>query len=159
MFWFNASGIVSLPQHVAEEPGVFVHRGLSANSPELVSLYESADVFVLPTLGDCFPVVLGEAMAAGLPIVTTDVGALREAVEADHNGFIVPAGDDVALVSALNVLTDSPELRVEMGRTGRRIAEQRFDSCRNAQQVLDVLKGVCEQRAALVNPEPQAVST
>lgn len=144
-------------EEVAEERGVFVHRGLSANSPELLSLYQNADIFVLPTLGDCFPVVLGEAMAAGLPIVTTDVGALREAVENERNGLIVPAGDDVALVSALNVLADSPEVRVGMGRAGRRIAEQRFDSARNAQRVLAVLKGVCERRPTIVEPEPQAV--
>ena len=146
-------------EEVAPERGVHVYRGLAPNSPKLLSLYEEADIFVLPTLGDCFPVVLSEAMAAGLPIVTTNVGALPEAVEAGLNGFVVPAGDDVALVSALDVLARNPGLRVEMGLNGRRIAEERFDSRRNAQQVLDVLKSVCPQRKASAEAQREAVST
>lgn len=130
---------------IAEERGVKVYRGLGPNSPELIELYKQADIFVLPTLGDCFPVVMGEAMAAGLPIVTTDVGALPEAVVDETNGLVVPAGDDVALVSALNVLCQNMELRTEMGRRGRRIAEQHHDSRRNAERVLEVIKGVCER--------------
>ncbi len=146
-------------EEVAPERGVHVYRGLAPNSPKLLSLYEEADIFVLPTLGDCFPVVLSEAMAAGLPIVTTNVGALPEAVEPGLNGFVIPAGDDVALVSALDVLARNPRLRVEMGLNGRRIAEERFDSRRNAQQVLDVLKSVCPQGQASAEPQREAVST
>ena len=85
-------------------------------------------------------------MAAGLPIVTTNVGALPEAVRHGDNGFVVPAGDDVALASALNVLVENKELRVEMGLTGRRLAEEMYDSRVNAQRVIDVLKGVCRER-------------
>ena len=140
-------------EDVPPENGVFVYRGLTSNSPELLSLYRKADVFVLPTLGDCFPVVMGEAMAAGLPIVTTDVGALPEAVQHGENGFVVPAGDDVALVSALDVLLRNPHLRIEMGVEGRRIAEDRFDSGRNAQRVLDVLKSVCARSQTM----PQSI--
>ncbi|MEX0801657.1 MAG: glycosyltransferase family 4 protein [Dehalococcoidia bacterium] len=145
-------------EDVPEERGVFVHRGLTSNSPELLSLYEQADVFVLPTLGDCFPVVMGEAMAAGLPIVTTDVGALPEAVADGRNGFVIPAGDDVALVSALDVLIRNRELRLDMGIAGRRIAEDRFDSRRNAARVLEALKAVC-LRQAVAQPEAEVVST
>lgn len=143
---------------VESEAGVQVYRGLGPNSPELISLYESADVFVLPTLGDCFPVVMGEAMAAGLPIVTTDVGAVSEAVHEGENGFVVPAGDDVALVSALNVLAHDQELRVRMGKVGRRLAEKHHDSRRNAARVIDVIKSVCEERVGLEDAQPEAIS-
>jgi glycosyltransferase involved in cell wall biosynthesis len=146
-------------EDVPEERGVFVHRGLTSNSPELLALYERADVFVLPTLGDCFPVVLGEAMAAGLPIVTTDVGALPEAVEDGRNGFVIPAGDDVALVSALDVLVRNRELRSDMGLAGRRIAEARFDSRRNADSVLEMLKAVCAGSEAVARPQAEVIST
>lgn len=145
-------------EDVPPETGVFVYRGLTSNSPELLSLYRESDVFILPTLGDCFPVVMGEAMAAGLPIVTTDVGALPEAVQDGENGFVVPAGDDVALVSALDVLVRNPQLRIEMGVKGRRIAEKRFDSGLNAQQVLGVIKGVCARSKAMPDSVPPARS-
>jgi glycosyltransferase involved in cell wall biosynthesis len=88
---------------------------------------------------------MGEAMAAGLPIVTTDVGAVPEAVANETNGLVVPAGDDVALVSALNVLAQNKALRTEMGRRGRQMAEQYHDSRLNAKRVLEVIKGVCER--------------
>lgn len=51
---------------VASSPGIVVHRGLSANSPELIDQYHRADIFCLPTLGDCLPMVLAEAAAAVL---------------------------------------------------------------------------------------------
>lgn len=145
-------------EDVAPEAGVHVYRDLGPNSPELLELYEKADIFVLPTLGDCFPVVMGEAMAAGLPIVTTNVGALAEAAQPGTNGFVVPAGDDIALVSAINILVQNPKLRLEMGLNGRALAEQRFDSQRNAQRVLDVLKSVCAQREPMTEAEPRVMS-
>jgi glycosyltransferase involved in cell wall biosynthesis len=145
-------------EDVKPEEGVRVFRGLTSNSPELLALYEQADIFVLPTLGDCFPVVLGEAMAAGLPIVTTDTGALTEAVKAGLNGLVIPPGDDVALVSALSILVENEELRLRMGHAGRRLAEENFDSHRNATRVLDVIKGVCRPADADARLEPEPAS-
>ena len=78
---------------VSEEPGVFVHRGLTANSHRLIEQYHLADIFCLPTLGDCLPMVLAEAAAAGLPLVSTDVGAIHEIVVPGVTGALVPPGD------------------------------------------------------------------
>src|SRR5206468_3105070 len=65
---------------VPSEPGVRIHRGIVGNSPEARSLFFAADVFVLPSLGECFGIASVEAMAAGLPVVTTDVGGSRDIV-------------------------------------------------------------------------------
>ena len=70
---------VALPPDASH---VHVHRGLTANSPELLALFRDADLFVLPSHADCLAVVLMEATAAALPVITTSVGALGEAVEA-----------------------------------------------------------------------------
>jgi glycosyltransferase involved in cell wall biosynthesis len=67
--------------------GVFVHKGVKPFSPELFKRFSEADAFVLPTRGDCLAVVLGEAMAACLPIITTRVGAHAEAVEDGRSGW------------------------------------------------------------------------
>ena len=72
------------------EDGITVHHGLGPNSPALIELYREADVFCLPTLGDCLPMVLSEAGAAGLPLVSTDVGAIREIVRPEETGLLVP---------------------------------------------------------------------
>ena len=89
--------------------GITVHHGLAPNSPALIELYHRADVFCLPTLGDCLPMVLSEAGAVGLPLVSTDVGAIREIVRDGETGLLVPVGDAEALAAALRRLADDPD--------------------------------------------------
>jgi glycosyltransferase involved in cell wall biosynthesis len=124
------------------EEGVFVHNGVKPNSAELLELFTTADIFALPTRGDCLAVVLGEAMAASLPIVTTAVGAHAEAVEDGESGLLVPPDDVSALGDALERLVSDSALRREMGARGRAIAEGRFDAKRNALAVLDLMRDV-----------------
>ncbi|HZQ37620.1 MAG TPA: glycosyltransferase family 4 protein, partial [Dehalococcoidia bacterium] len=125
---------------VPAAPATTVHTGLGPNDPRLLALYRDADVFVLPTFADCLAVVLAEAMAAALPIVTTRVAAQPEAVRDGESGLIVPPGDGDALGAAIQRLVDDPELRRRFGRSGRAIAEQRFDAHRNADRLLDVVE-------------------
>jgi glycosyltransferase involved in cell wall biosynthesis len=131
-------------------PGVRLHRGLAAQSQQLVELFQSADVFVLPTLGDTFGLVLVEAMACGVPVVTTRVGALPEVVgepdAPDAAGLLVPPGDDAALIAALRELGTNNELRRRLATSARARAERRFDGRRNFQRLLDRLKDLAEAR-------------
>ena len=62
-------------------------------------------------MADCLAIVLSEAGAAGLPLVTTDVGAISELVRPEQTGLLVPPGDDVALTAALDRLASDPALR------------------------------------------------
>ena len=137
---------------VAAHPNVRVHRGLGPNSAELQRLYAAADVFVLPTLADCLAVVLMEATAAGLPVVTTTVGALAEAVEPHQSGLLIEPGDSAALRQALVRLVDDADLRRAMGRMGHRLALTRFDARRNNHRLLELLCDV-----AAVQPAPEGV--
>jgi glycosyltransferase involved in cell wall biosynthesis len=118
---------------------IHVYRRLEPNSPELRRLYANADVFVLPTYADCLAVVLEEAAAAGLPVVTTDVGALSESVERDESGLVIAPGDTQALSEALGLLVNDPALRARMGRASRALAARKFDARRNNRALLDFL--------------------
>jgi glycosyltransferase involved in cell wall biosynthesis len=131
---------------MADEEGVFIHNGVKPNSPELLELFAGADIFALPTRGDCLAVVLGEAMAASLPIITTAVGAHAEAVEHGESGLLVPPDDASALGDALERLVDDAALRRRMGARGRAIAEERFDAKRNTLAVLDLMRDVAGRR-------------
>ena len=124
---------------VETAPGVFVYRGVKPLSPELLRLYADADVFALPTRGDCLAVVLGEAMAACLPIVTTAVGAHAEAVEDERSGYIVPKDDVAAVADKLDRLASDPELARRLGARARAIGEERFDMKKNANRIADLL--------------------
>jgi glycosyltransferase involved in cell wall biosynthesis len=134
-------------QPVPPAPNVHVHHGLGPNDPRLLDLYRQADIFALPTYADCLAVVLAEAMAAGLPVVTTAVGAQAEAVQDGRSGFVVPPGDVTALGRALRRLADDPTLRHAMGRAGREIAEARFDARTNAARLAEVVyRGIARWR-------------
>jgi glycosyltransferase involved in cell wall biosynthesis len=117
-----------------------VHHGLGPNAPELMALYASADVFVFPTLADTLPIVVMEAMASGLPVVTTMVGAVREEVDEGVTGFLIPPNDAEALGQATLHLVTNPELRLKMGAAASRAAFQKFNGSRNYPRVLDVCK-------------------
>jgi glycosyltransferase involved in cell wall biosynthesis len=116
-----------------------VHHGLGPNSAGLLHLFEAADVFALPTLGECLAVVLMEATAAGLPVVTTDVGALGEALRPGESGLLVPPGDGRALGLALAELVADAGRRRRMGRAGLALAEQKFGAVHNNRLLLDLL--------------------
>jgi glycosyltransferase involved in cell wall biosynthesis len=129
-------------RELASVAGIRVHRGLTANSAPLRELYARADLFVFPTRGDCLPIAVMEAMAAGLPVIATDVGALREEVEDGVNGQIVPPGDADAVASAVQRLAEDEAERRRMGATGRKMAEERYDACRNYNAILDLLRQI-----------------
>jgi glycosyltransferase involved in cell wall biosynthesis len=87
---------------------------------DLPLLYAIGDVFVLPSIYEPWGTVVNEAMAAGLPVVTTHVvGAAGDLVENGDNGFIVPDGDSGALAEAILTLLRSEELRKNMADRSR----------------------------------------
>jgi glycosyltransferase involved in cell wall biosynthesis len=103
----------------AVPPGVTLYRGVSANSPEWLSRWRAADLFVLPTRDEAFGIVFGEAAAAGLPAVGTPINAIPEVVRDGETGLLVGPGDDAALVRAIDTLIASPDLRRGMGARAR----------------------------------------
>jgi glycosyltransferase involved in cell wall biosynthesis len=83
---------------------------------ELPRYYALADVFVFPTLGDPYGVVVDEAMACSLPIISTDAaGEVRARVKDGENGFVVKAEDSDSLASSMLRLSDDEGLRKRMG--------------------------------------------
>lgn len=135
---------IATGSEVVIPPGatVRVHRGLRPQSPELVELFRSADVFVLPTHGDCFPQVIGEAMACAVPVVATRVGAIPETIRDGVNGFLVPAGAADDLAFALRRLVEDRSLRAEMGRGALAVARERHDARRNAERIFALMDSI-----------------
>jgi glycosyltransferase involved in cell wall biosynthesis len=140
---------VATQSDVPAQPNVIVHRGLQANSDGLLKLFEEADIFVLPTHADCLGVALMEASAAGLPVITTTVGALSEAVEDGQTGLLMPPGDTDALHAALFALAQDAARRERMGRAAFALAWDKFDARKNNRAMLDLIHEIAgvEQRS------------
>jgi glycosyltransferase involved in cell wall biosynthesis len=101
-------------------------RGKVGDS-DLEELYASADVLVLPTLFEGMPTVVLEAMARGLPVLVTDVGASKELVDST-NGEIIPKRDPGSLADALERMRDlGPSGRKVLGDAGLRRVRTRFE--------------------------------
>jgi glycosyltransferase involved in cell wall biosynthesis len=83
---------------------------------ELPIYYAIADVFVFPTFGDPYGLVVDEAMACSLPIISTDAaGEIHSRVEEGVNGYIVPSKDSAALANRMLLLAKNSALRKHMG--------------------------------------------
>ena len=83
---------------------------------ELPKMYAAADVFVFPTLGDPYGLVVDEAMACRLPVISTSAaGEIRDRVEEGINGYIVPPGNSHVLAEAMLKLVKNSNLRRHMG--------------------------------------------
>ena len=85
--------------------------------------YDAADVFVLPTFHEGFGMVVSEALARGLPVVSTPTGGIAELVGADA-GILVPAGNVAELAGALKLLIDDEALRLRLAAGARRVRDR-----------------------------------
>jgi glycosyltransferase involved in cell wall biosynthesis len=143
-------------EHEAEVRRLAAARGLDGavrlvgpmTQEELRREYERASVFCLPCRvlssgdRDGIPNVLVEAMACGLPVVTTGVSGIPELVEHERNGLLVSPDDAVAVADALLRLHRSPSLAARLGSAGRATVRRRFDGDRLARRMAELFRGV-----------------
>ena len=98
----------------------------------------ASDIFILSALSEGISNAVIEAMACGLPVITTDCGGMREAVTEGMEGLIVPTRDPVAIAQAIVHLARDPALRAAMGRAGRTRVERDFQPAAQAKQFLAI---------------------
>lgn len=130
--------VTNAPDLEAAGANVHVYRDLKPNSEPLLRLFQQADLFVFPTRADCLPLAIMEALAAGLPIITTCVGALPEAVIHGQTGWIVPPDDPDALADAIAMFAADPGVRAQFGCRAREMALECFDATTNYLRLVDL---------------------
>ncbi len=95
---------------------------------EKEKVFKDSNVLILPSYNEGLPISILEAMAYGLPVISTPVGGIPEAVINDVNGFLIQAGDFEALAEKIDVLAGNKQLAQTMGQESYRIAKEKFDT-------------------------------
>jgi len=116
-----------------------VYRDLKPQTPKLVELFRDADMFVLPTRAECYGLVITEAMACGLPVISSPIGAIPELVRDGVNGYLVPPSSVPNLRRAIQTLVERPALRFAMGTEGLAIAQREHDLRANFNAIVELL--------------------
>jgi len=117
-----------------EDAVVFIS---SAPQKDLVNYYHAADVFVLPSFSESLGKVLIEAGAAGCPVVSTETTGARDVVVEGRTGYLVPIGDENAMVEKiLKVLRMEESERKEMAKNAQRILEEKFSQEKSIEKVV-----------------------
>jgi glycosyltransferase involved in cell wall biosynthesis len=109
-----------------EESVIFTGRVSESLLPQC---YATSDVFVLPSVSrqEAFGIVVIEAFASGKPVISTSIAGVREVVTPGETGLMVPPGDTKSLANAIGELLRNDDLRHEMGRRARLLAEEKYD--------------------------------
>jgi glycosyltransferase involved in cell wall biosynthesis len=106
----------------------------------------TSSLFILPSHEEGQPIAILEAMAAGLPVVVTTIGANPDVVRDGVDGFLVPPRDPAALADAVGRLVGDPALRARMGASARQRAHQHFDRGVLRRRLLDEYAAAAQDR-------------
>lgn len=120
-------------------PHVRVHCGVKPNTPELLRLFQKADIFCLPTQADFSSIAGLEAMAMGLPVVLGAVGGIPELIDHGKTGVLIKPGDVETLGAALEPLIADRALRLQIGRAARQACETRFNTKRQLSEIVRII--------------------
>jgi glycosyltransferase involved in cell wall biosynthesis len=124
-----------------ESPESVIFEG-AVNQDRIRGIYATADVFCLPSFAEGLPVVLMEAMAMGIPCVSTKIAGVPELIRSEIDGLLVPASDLNTLVDALARLMDDGALRNRLALSGRGRVLEHYNLAHN----VETLAGIFTQR-------------
>lgn len=110
------------------------------SADEVRALLQRADILVLPSHDEGLPMSILEAMAAGVAVIATPVGAISDAVIDGETGLLVPPGDVIALAGAVLRLLDNASMRQSLAANARARYESMFTIDRTASAIADIYR-------------------
>ncbi|NSW56891.1 MAG: glycosyltransferase [Armatimonadetes bacterium] len=143
----------------AETLGVSDQVRLLGKRDDVPVLLGGMDLFALSSLWEGLPMSLLEAMAAGLPCVSTEAGGIPSVISSGENGILVPTGDREGLIAAIRQVVTDPCLGQRMAENARKTVEQRFSDRTMARAYQELYLKLLERRAAGVAQQETAAPT
>jgi glycosyltransferase involved in cell wall biosynthesis len=135
-------------ESLAEKQGLSGRVHFLGQRTDVDRLLARAQISLLATNWEGFPLSILEAMRAGLPVVASDVGGVSEAVQDGETGYVVPRADVHRLRNRLEGLLRSADLRGRLGAAGRARYEQHFTLDHMVEETLEVYQSVLGPRPA-----------
>lgn len=143
------------PEHVRAR----VHCDTPPDDVAMAVAFAAADLFLLPSLFEGTPLTLVQAMASGLPIVTTATCGMKDVIADQQTGLLVPIRSPESLVSAIDALRANRSLRERVGQAARADARARFTWDRSAEPVLRAYEALTRTRPAAAADRVPAIET
>lgn len=146
-------------QELVDELGIAGRVEFTGRLPveEVAKKYRESDIAVIPSLFEGFGLPAAEAMASGLPVVSTDGGALPEVVGADGTASImVPARSSNAIVKAVIELVNDKDRRERMGKAARKRALEKFTWKKAARDIVDIYNDEIERKKKKLYIKPRS---
>ena len=124
-----------------EELGVtdFIEFLGAVSLAERISFFQNADIFVLPTYAEAMPISVIEAMAAGLPVISTSVGGIPELIEDGIDGLLFSPGDVNSLAEKISVLLNDKDMRIKIGDKARQKVREQMDFSQYVEKLRTIL--------------------
>jgi glycosyltransferase involved in cell wall biosynthesis len=134
-------------EKIIEEKSLPIYYEGQVTGEDKSLAYSKSDIFVFtPNKPEGHPLVIIEAMAAGLPIISTDQGAITESVFDMINGFIVKPNCPEEIAEKIKYLIDNPAERIRMGKESRRLYEENFTEEKMVGRLINVFNQVLEEK-------------
>jgi glycosyltransferase involved in cell wall biosynthesis len=118
---------------------------VGAEHLDLFKLMRLADVFALISVQEGLPISLLEAMALGIPSISTNVNAIPEAIKHLETGWLIESGDVESLVSAITLLKANSKLRSKLSENGRKLVLERFNEIEVAKIAMNQYRDSCKR--------------
>ena len=145
--------LMEATQELAQSLGIRDRTFFIGRCQDVGAVLSISDVCVLSSRSEGFSNAILEYMAAGSPVVATDVGGAREAIVQGESGYLVPAGDHEGMAEHIASLLLQPELARSMGEYGKRIVTEKFSSQKQLQNVeslySELLNGASKREKAV----------
>ncbi|MBN1230668.1 MAG: glycosyltransferase family 4 protein [Anaerolineales bacterium] len=127
------------------------------NRKDIPRLLNAADIFVMPSLWEGLPMALLEAMAVGLPVVVTAVEGVKDMIETNVNGIMIPIQDVPALIEKMNVLIASPSDRQRLGKAGQELVVSKFNNDRMCREYEALFHKLAVSRHYRLSEQPEDI--
>jgi glycosyltransferase involved in cell wall biosynthesis len=143
--WAGSGPLAEAVRKLSEELGVAHVCHFIGEHKDIPSLLGMLDCFVLPSLWEGFPIVLLEAMAAGAPVIATDIPGNDEAVTCGENGWLVPPADPAAMAAKVLDLLNHPSQAKAFAANGRERILREFTRAKMINSIQDVYLSAAKQ--------------